>query len=107
MESIDRECRAARLRRALSWPLHAALAAALLLPVARIPVLWASAGEDDLLRGEHAQKTLEIYRTIVEVDTSKHTGNTPRVAGILRTSCWRRGSPSRTCASSRAGTSPR
>jgi carboxypeptidase PM20D1 len=83
MESIDRECRAARLRRALSWPLHAALAAALLLPVARIPVLWAAAGEDDLLRGEHAQKTLEIYRTIVEVDTSKNTGNTPRVARYL------------------------
>jgi carboxypeptidase PM20D1 len=81
MESIDRECRAARLRRALSWPLHAALAAALLLPVARIPVLWAAAGEDE--RGEHAQKTLEIYRTIVEVDTSKNTGNTPRVARYL------------------------
>ena len=32
---------------------------------------------------DHARKTLEIYRTIVEVDTSKTTGNTPRVAWFL------------------------
>ena len=32
---------------------------------------------------EHARKTLEIYRTIIEVDTSKHTGNTPKVAKYL------------------------
>jgi carboxypeptidase PM20D1 len=32
---------------------------------------------------EHAQKTLEIYRTIVEVDTSKTKGNTQRVARYL------------------------
>jgi carboxypeptidase PM20D1 len=32
---------------------------------------------------DHANKTLEIYRTIVEVDTSKTTGNTPRVAQFL------------------------
>ncbi|MDP5069896.1 MAG: M20/M25/M40 family metallo-hydrolase [Congregibacter sp.] len=32
---------------------------------------------------EHAQKTLEIYRTIVEVDTSKTKGNTLRVAQYL------------------------
>jgi acetylornithine deacetylase/succinyl-diaminopimelate desuccinylase-like protein len=31
----------------------------------------------------HARKTLEIYRTIVEVDTSKTKGNTPRVARYL------------------------
>mgnify|MGYP001041920379 FL=1 len=31
----------------------------------------------------HAQKTFEIYRTIVEVDTSKTKGNTPRVARYL------------------------
>ncbi len=35
------------------------------------------------IRSEHAQKTLEIYRTIVEVDTSKAMGNTPRVARYL------------------------
>jgi acetylornithine deacetylase/succinyl-diaminopimelate desuccinylase-like protein len=32
---------------------------------------------------EHAQKTLEIYRTIIEVDTSKTKGNTQRVARYL------------------------
>jgi acetylornithine deacetylase/succinyl-diaminopimelate desuccinylase-like protein len=32
---------------------------------------------------EHASKTLDIYRTIVEVDTSKEQGNTPRVARYL------------------------
>ena len=32
---------------------------------------------------EHARKTLEIYRTIIEIDTSKRTGNTPRVAKYL------------------------
>jgi acetylornithine deacetylase/succinyl-diaminopimelate desuccinylase-like protein len=32
---------------------------------------------------EHAQKTLEIYRTILEVDTSKTKGNTQRVARYL------------------------
>lgn len=32
---------------------------------------------------DHAEKTLAIYRTIVGVDTSKTTGNTPRVARYL------------------------
>lgn len=32
---------------------------------------------------EHALKTFEIYRTIIEVDTSKTRGNTPRVARYL------------------------
>jgi len=32
---------------------------------------------------EHALKTFEIYKTIVEVDTSKAMGNTPRVARYL------------------------
>ena len=32
---------------------------------------------------EHARKTLEIYRTIIEVDTSKLKGNTPKVAQYL------------------------
>ena len=35
------------------------------------------------LRSEHAERTLEIYRTIVEVDTSKNRGNTLRVANYL------------------------
>ena len=38
---------------------------------------------NESIRSEHAQKTLEIYRTIVEVDTSKTMGNTPRVARYL------------------------
>jgi len=32
---------------------------------------------------EHAKKTLEIYKTIIEVDTSKNRGNTPKVAQYL------------------------
>jgi acetylornithine deacetylase/succinyl-diaminopimelate desuccinylase-like protein len=32
---------------------------------------------------EHAKKTLEIYRTIIEVDTSKNMNNTPKVAQYL------------------------
>lgn len=43
------------------------------------------AANDDAVAtsGDHAQKTLDIYRTIVEVDTSKTMGNTPRVARYL------------------------
>ena len=49
-----------------------------------LSVSWASAQvSDDVIRSEHAQKTLEIYRTIVEVDTSKTKGNTQRVARYL------------------------
>lgn len=43
---------------------------------------WPIAAQDDI-PGDHAQKTLEIYRTIVEVDTSKTKGNTMRVARYL------------------------
>jgi len=32
---------------------------------------------------EHAEKTFEIYKTIIEVDTSKTKGNTPKVARYL------------------------
>ena len=35
------------------------------------------------IRSEHAERTLEIYRTILEVDTSKTKGNTQRVAQYL------------------------
>jgi acetylornithine deacetylase/succinyl-diaminopimelate desuccinylase-like protein len=45
--------------------------------------LAARAADDDPIRSEHAQKTMEIYRTIVEVDTSKTRGNTPKVANYL------------------------
>lgn len=51
----------------------------LLLLVILLPALAISQDRSS----EHARKTLEIYRTIVEIDTSKHTGNTPRVAKYL------------------------
>ena len=53
----------------------------LVLPllVILLPALAVSADRSS----EHARKTLEIYRTIIEVDTSKHTGNTPKVAKYL------------------------
>jgi acetylornithine deacetylase/succinyl-diaminopimelate desuccinylase-like protein len=51
-----------------------------LLAVLLIPLI-ANAQQDPL--SEHALKTLEIYRTIIEVDTSKTTGNTPLVAQFL------------------------
>ncbi len=35
------------------------------------------------IASEHAQRTLDIYRTIVEVDTSKARGNTIKVANYL------------------------
>jgi acetylornithine deacetylase/succinyl-diaminopimelate desuccinylase-like protein len=52
-----------------------ALAAALLLSTA--------AAAQDEVASEHAKKTLEVYRTIVEIDTSKRSGNVPRVARYL------------------------
>jgi len=51
------------------------LLAALLLPAATL------AQQDPL--SEHAARTLDIYRTIVGVDTSKTMGNTPGVARYL------------------------
>ena len=49
--------------------------------------LWLSTGLTAELQldlpSEHARKTFEIFRTIVEVDTSKTKGNTPRVARYL------------------------
>lgn len=38
---------------------------------------------EQLPDSDHATKALEIFRTIIEVDTSKNTGNTPRVAQYL------------------------
>ena len=40
----------------------------------------APAAANDVIETEHAQRTLDIYRTIVEVDTSKTKGNTLKVA---------------------------
>ena len=45
-----------------------------------IALLFATTGFAQERTSEHAEKALEIYRTIVEVDTSKHRGNTLRVA---------------------------
>lgn len=55
------------------------MAMSLIVGLAAASVLQA----DDTIRSEHAQKTLEIYRTLVEVDTSKRMGNTTKVATYL------------------------
>lgn len=49
---------------------------------------------EDLENSEHARKTLEIYRTIVEIDTSKERGNTPKVAQYLADELVAAGFPS-------------
>ena len=48
-----------------------------------VAVLLAAASLADVTSSEHAQKTLEIYRTIIEIDTSKNRGNGPKVAQYL------------------------
>lgn len=48
-----------------------------------IALLFATTGVAEERTSEHAEKALEIYRTIVEVDTSKHRGNTLKVAKYL------------------------
>jgi carboxypeptidase PM20D1 len=53
------------------------------LIVAAVAVCMAPAVVAQDRSSEHARKTLEIYRTIIEVDTSKNTGNTPKVAKYL------------------------
>ena len=53
------------------------------LIVAAVAVCLAPAVVAQDRSSEHARKTLEIYRTIIEVDTSKNTGNTPKVAKYL------------------------
>ena len=53
-----------------------------LVPMLLVTLLPGLADAQDRL-SEHARKTLEVYRTIIEVDTSKHTGNTPKVATYL------------------------
>lgn len=48
-----------------------------------LAVLLATTCLADDRSSEHAQKTLEIYRTIVEIDTSKNRGNGMKVAQYL------------------------
>ena len=55
----------------------------LLLALALCTAAAGAAASAETVPGEHARRTLEIYRHIVEVDTSKTTGNTPRVARYL------------------------
>ena len=54
-----------------------------LLLVIIVAMLFASNGAAQDRSSEHAKKTLEIYKTIIEVDTSKHRGNTTQVAQYL------------------------
>ena len=53
------------------------------LVVATIALCLAPAVGAQDRSSEHARKTLDIYRTIIEIDTSKRTGNTPKVAKYL------------------------
>ncbi|MFT7286901.1 MAG: carboxypeptidase PM20D1 [Halieaceae bacterium] len=55
----------------------------LLLCMAAAATAADSRAADIDIRSEHAQKTLEIYRSILEVDTSKTKGNTQAVARYL------------------------
>jgi carboxypeptidase PM20D1 len=59
-----------------------------------ITTLFASASVAQDRSSEHAKKTLEIYRTIIEVDTSKHRGNTLKVAQYLADELVAAGFPS-------------
>ncbi|MEJ8566348.1 M20/M25/M40 family metallo-hydrolase [Elongatibacter sediminis] len=54
-----------------------------------------AAAADADRNSEHARKALDIYRTIVEIDTSKRTGNTPRVAHFLADELKAAGFPER------------
>jgi acetylornithine deacetylase/succinyl-diaminopimelate desuccinylase-like protein len=53
----------------------------LLLAAVLLPVASAMAQPD--MPSDHARKTFEIFRTIIEIDTSKAMGNTPKVAQFL------------------------
>ncbi len=48
-----------------------------------LALLIATAASAQDRSSEHAKKTFEIYKTIIEVDTSKHRGNTLKVAQYL------------------------
>ncbi len=62
--------------------------------VTAIAMLLATASVAQDRSSEHAKKTLEIYRTIIEVDTSKLRGNTPKVAQYLADELLAAGFPS-------------
>ncbi len=62
-----------------------------------LPVTAAAQGEQ---LSEHALKTFEIFKTIIEVDTSKAMGNTPKVARYLADELIAAGFPSRTTSKS-------
>ena len=51
------------------------------LLTAAVLTSWALA--DEPVHSEHAQKTLEIYTRIVEVESSKNLGNVPEIANYL------------------------
>lgn len=53
------------------------------IAVGLIAMLLASTSVAQDRSSEHAKKTFEIYKTIIEVDTSKHRGNTMQVAQYL------------------------
>ncbi|MGI9247827.1 MAG: M20/M25/M40 family metallo-hydrolase, partial [Woeseiaceae bacterium] len=59
-----------------------------------IVMLLASTGVAKDRSSEHAKKTFEIYKTIIEVDTSKHRGNTLKVARYLADELVAAGFPS-------------
>lgn len=62
--------------------------------IALILLLLATAGSAQDRSSEHARKTFEIYKTIIEVDTSKERGNTLRVAQYLADELIAAGLPS-------------
>jgi acetylornithine deacetylase/succinyl-diaminopimelate desuccinylase-like protein len=59
------------------------LALATLLFVPTLLLGGSSSRAQDTHSSEHARKALEIYRTILEVDSSKRMGSTPKVAHYL------------------------
>ena len=54
-----------------------------LLALVPLCLIALNANANDRRESEHAKKTLEIYRTIIEVDTSKTKGKTIPVARYL------------------------
>jgi hypothetical protein len=50
------------------------------LALATIPALSVSSSAQEAASSEHARKALEIHGTIVEIDSSKTTGQAPKVA---------------------------
>ena len=63
----------------------------LLLAAVLLPVAGVMAQPD--MPSDHARKTFEIFRTIIEIDTSKAMGNTPKVAKFLADELVKAGFP--------------